>query len=162
LHVENHERDRRQDFLFAIGLCLIVTVVLVLVGAVLSSGRFGGVSGRNRIELISGQGANIISSALLLGAVAALAFLTPERVARARPLVVAALIVGTAIALLAIFSIVDVLTVHVSNPGADSGVSFALLNGTSAADRIGTVLPEVGSLFIVLVALVGGNRLGGP
>jgi hypothetical protein len=161
LPIENREQSRQQDLLFAIGLCLIVTVVLIIVGAIISSGRFGSVSGRNRIELISGQAANIVTSALLLGAIAALAFLGPERVLRARPLVVVALVVGTVIALLAIFSIVDVLTVHVSDANPDNGLTFGLLNGSSTVDRIGAVLPQVGSLFTALVALVGGNRLGG-
>ena len=159
--IESQEQSRQQDLLFAIGLCLIVAVVLIIISAIISSGRFGSISGRNRIELISGQAANLVTAALLLGAIAAFAFLSRERVLRARPLVVVALIVGTVIALLAIFSIVDVLTVHVSDANADNGVTFGLLNGSSTADRIGVVLPQVGSLFIALVALVGGNRLGG-
>jgi hypothetical protein len=161
--IEQHERNRQYDFLQAAALCLVVGVVLVMAGAVFRSGSFDipGLSTRNRIELISGASANLYTAALVLAAVAALSFLPVDRAARMRPLIVITLIVGIAIALLAMFSVVDVLTVHIPSSSSTSTFSIGLSEHTSFADRLGAMLPALGAVFVALVAAVGANRIGG-
>ena len=156
------EQDRRQDFLFSVALCLIAAVVLTIAGAVLRSGTFSGASARVQIEEISEQYANIVTAALVLAAVVALSFLAPARLARARPLVVIAFIVGAVVALLATYSVVDILSLHVPGPNSTDSISIGITPGLSFADRLGTVLPAVGTVLIALVAMVTGNRLGNP
>ncbi|MDQ1434593.1 MAG: hypothetical protein QOF59_1409 [Actinomycetota bacterium] len=161
IEIQKHESQHRQDLLYAVGLCLIVAVVLVIVAAVLraTSQPYSGLSARNQIELVSRAGAGLEVSALLLGAVVALSFLPAERSESARPLVVIALIVGTIVALLATYSVVDVLTVHV--PSANSSDAFTITNTEGAfASRLSGALPQIGSVFVAIVALVGANRFG--
>jgi hypothetical protein len=163
LQIEKSEQDNREDFLFAVALCLTVGVVLLVAGAIISSGRFSGVAAisvRDRVELVAEQAANIVTAVLVLAAVAALWFLRAERVARARPLVVATLIVGTAIALLAVYTVGNILTIHIPGPNSNDTIAIGLSNGGSFNDRLGAVLPAVGTAFISLVAMVGANRLG--
>jgi lysylphosphatidylglycerol synthetase-like protein (DUF2156 family) len=161
--IEQHERNRQYDFLQAAALCLVVGVVLLIVGAIFRSGSFDvpGLSTRNRIELIS-ESANVYTASLILAAVAALSFLPAERAARMRPLVVITLIVGIAIAILAMFSVVDVLTVHIPDSSSSSTFSIGLSQQhASFADRLGGILPALGAVFVALVASVGANRIGG-
>jgi hypothetical protein len=159
--IEHRRQDRHEDLLFAVGLCLIVAVVLVIVGAVLraTSNPFSHFSARNQIEFVSQAGANIPVAALLLGAVVALSFLPAERTVSARPLVVVVLIVGTAIALLATYSVVDVFTIHF--PGVNSADVVTITNAQgSFASRLSSALPQIGSGFIAIVTLVGATRIG--
>jgi hypothetical protein len=160
--IEQHERNRQYDFLQAAALCLVVGVVLVIVGAVFRSNTFDvqGLSTRNRIELVSGGSANVFTASLILAAVAALSFLPVERAVRMRPLIVITLIVGIVIALLAMFSVVDALTVHVSN-SSPTTFSIGLSEHTTFADRLSAMLPALGAVFVALVAAVGANRIGG-
>jgi cytochrome bd-type quinol oxidase subunit 2 len=163
LEMGKSEQDRRDDFLFSVALCLVVGVVLLIVAAIITSGRFSGssaVSARDRIELISEQSANIVTAVLVLAAVAALWFLTTQRGARARPLVIVTLILAAGIALLAIYSVGNLLTIHIPGPGSADTVAIGLSNGESFTDRLGSVLPAAGTAFIALVAMVGANRLG--
>jgi hypothetical protein len=160
--IEQHERNRQYDFLQAAALCLVVGVVLVIVGAVFRSGSFGvpGLSTRNRLELISSGSANVYTASLVLAAVAALSFLPAERATRMRPLVVITLMVGIAIAVLAMFTVVDALTVHVSN-SSPTTLSLGLSDHTTFGDRASALLPALGAVFVALVAAVGANRIGG-
>jgi hypothetical protein len=159
--IEDRRQDRHEDLLFAVGLCLVVAVVLVIVAAVLraTSDPFSQFSARNQIELVSEAAANISIAALVLGAVVALSFLSTERIVSARPLVVVVLIVGTVIALLATYSVVDIFTMHV--PGGNSADVFTVTNAQgSFASRLSSALPQIGSGFIAIVALVGATRIG--
>jgi hypothetical protein len=158
--IEQYQRNRQYDFLQAVALCLVVAVVLLMAGAIFRSGSHGlpGLSTRNRIELISGASANLYTAALVLAAVAALFVLPVERLVRMRPLVVFTMIVGVAIALLAMYTVVDVLTIHV--PSSSPTVTVGLSGDTSFPNRLGAVLPALGAVFVALVAAVGANRLG--
>jgi hypothetical protein len=159
--IEHRRPDRHQDLLFAVGLCLVVAVVLVIVAAVLraTSAPYSQFSARNQIELVSETGANISVAALLLGAVVALSFLPAERMVSTRPLVVVVLIVGTVIALLATYSVVNVFTMHF--PGGNSADAFTVTNGQgSFATRLSSALPQIGAGFIAIVTLVGATRIG--
>jgi hypothetical protein len=160
LETGKSEQDRRDDFLFSVALCLIVAVVLLLLGAVLTSGSFPHISARNWVELISGQSANFGTAALVLAAVAALSFVAPERMTRARPVLGLSFLVATVMALLATYSVVDILTVHVSAASFDTTLPIGFSQGSSVGARIGTVLPQVGTAFIALVAMVSANRVG--
>jgi hypothetical protein len=164
IEIEKTEHDRREDFLFAVALCLIVGVVLLIAAAIITSGRFTGSSGistRDRLVIISAQSANVTTAALVLAAVAALTFLGVDRIARARPLVIITLVVGTAIVLLAAYAVVDVLTVHIPSVNGNDSLAVGLSGGVSFGDRLGGILPSIGAAFIAIVALVGANRLGG-
>jgi len=161
LEMENNDSSTQPDFLYAAALSLIIAIVLIIVGAIIRSGTspFSNLSGRNRIELISEGSANALTAGLLLGAVAALSFLKTDRRARTRPLLVGAFIVSAVIVLLAVYTVVDVLTMHV--PGPDSSdFSIGLSQGSSMSDRLSIVLPQIGTVLIALVALIGTNRLG--
>ena len=148
------------DFLYAAALCLVIATVLTILGAILSSWTFSPISTRDRIELISQQGANVGTAAFLLGAVAALFPLALEHAPRARPILIAALMVGAVIALLALYSIVNIATVHLSTADGGGTFSFGLAQGGSLKARLGTIAPQVGVLLVVLVAMVGANRAG--
>jgi MFS superfamily sulfate permease-like transporter len=162
IEIEKIERDRREDFLFAVALCLIVGAVLLIAAAIIRWVGFDATPfpTRLRIELISEQSANVTTAALVLGAVAALTFLGADRITRARPLVVVTLVVGTAILLLAAYTVVDILTVHIPSADGD-GIATVALNGSGFSQRLGAILPAIGTAFIAIVALVGANRLGG-
>jgi hypothetical protein len=163
IEIQKYEQDRREDFLFAVALCLIVAVVLSIAAAIITSGRFtgGGISTRDRLVLISAQSANIVTAGLVLAAVAALTFLGADRITRARPLVIITLVVGTAIVLLAAYTVVDVLTVHIPSVNGNDSLTVGLSDGASFSDRLGGILPSIGAAFIAIVALVGASRLGG-
>ena len=89
IETQKHEPQHRQDLLYAVGLCVIAAVVLIIVVAVLraTSQPYSGLSARNQIELVSQTGSGVTVSALLLGTVVALSFLSAEHIASARPLV---------------------------------------------------------------------------
>ena len=77
----------------------------------------------------------------------------------ARPLVVVVLIIGTVIALLATYSVVNIFTIHF--PGGNSADVFTVTNAEgSFASRLGNALPQIGSGFIAIVTLVGATRIG--
>ena len=162
IEIEKNEQDRREDFLFAVALCLVVAVVLWVAAAIIRSGRISGnvISTRDRIELVAEQAANVVTAALVLAAVTALAFLRGERAARARPLVVLTLIVAAAVALLATFSVGNILTIHIPGPNSTDTFAIGVSSGASFTDRLGVVLPAVGTAFVALVAMVGANRIG--
>ena len=63
------------------------------------------------------------------------------------------------IVLLALFSVVDILTIHILGPNSQESFSIVLSRG-GFKDRLATLLPEVAAMFIALVAMVGANRLG--
>ena len=63
------------------------------------------------------------------------------------------------IVLLALFSVVDILTIHIPGPNSQESFSIVLSRG-GFKDRLATLLPEVAAMFIALVAMVGANRLG--
>jgi|SRR5712671_2994061 len=159
LPTENDERDFRRDFAFAIALSLVVATVLLILAAVLRATSFSGSSVREQIELVSQGSANVITAGLMLATVAALLQLGSERSARARPILVAALIVSAVIVLLAVFSVVDILTIHIPGPNSQESFSIVLARG-GVKDRLAMLLPEVAAMFIALVAMVGANRLG--
>jgi hypothetical protein len=160
LETGKSDQGRRDDLLFSVALCLVVAVVLVIIGAVLTSGSFSPISARDRLELISGQSANFVTAALVLAAVVALSFVAPERMARARPVLGLSFLVATVIALLATYSVVDILTVHIPSVGSDTSLSIGISHGSSVGTRLGTMLPQAGTAFIALVAMVSANRAG--
>ena len=99
LQTENDEGDFRRDFAFAIAVSLVGATVLLILAAVLRATTFSGSSVREQIELVSQGGANVVTAGLMLATVAALLQLASERSARARPILVATLIVSTVIVL---------------------------------------------------------------
>ena len=159
LQTENDERDFRRDFAFAIAVSLVVATVLLILAAVLRATSYSGSSVREQIELVSQGSANVITAGLTLATVAALLQLGSERSARARPILVAALIVSAVIVLLTLFSVVDILTIHIPGPNSQESFSIVLARG-GVKDRLAMLLPEVAAMFIALVAMVGANRLG--
>ena len=159
LQTANDEGDFRRDFAFAIAVSLVGATVLLILAAVLRATTFSGSSVREQIELVSQGSANVVTAGLMLATVAALLQLASERSARARPILVATLIVSTVIVLLALFSVVDILTIHIPGPNSQESFSIVLSRG-GFKDRLATLLPEVAAMFIALVAMVGANRLG--
>jgi hypothetical protein len=159
LPTETNERDFRQDFAYAIALCLSVATVLLIVSAILRAATYSGTSVREHIELISQGAANVITAGLMLATVAALVPLAPERSPRTRPILIGTLIVSGLIVLLTVFSVVDVVTIHIPGPNSQESVSVVLSRG-GFKDRLATLLPEVAAMLIALVAMVGANRLG--
>jgi hypothetical protein len=158
LPTETNERDFRQDFAYAIALCLSVATVLLIVSAILRAAAYSGTSVREHIELISQGAANVITAGLMLATVAALV-LAPQRSPRTRPILIGTLIVSGLIVLLTVFSVVDVVTIHIPGPNSQESVSVVLSRG-GFKDRLATLLPEVAAMLIALVAMVGANRLG--
>ena len=158
--VGSGERDAREDLLLAVGLCLLAAVVLVFVaGLFFSYSAFSGigVSTRDHLELFSRRSSGFGNAALLLGAVLAFAALPAPRRIRVRPLFVLSFVAGAAIVLLSAFTIVDVLTRHVSQPGDD--VSIGLIRNSFGA-RMSAALPAAASVTIAIVAVVAANRFG--
>jgi cytochrome bd-type quinol oxidase subunit 2 len=158
--IEQDTQELFRDFLFVTAVCLIVAVVLVVMGAVLSSWTFSGIALRDRLELISQQASNVLTAGFILAAVIALFQVTPERAPRYRAVTIAALIVGGIFALLALYSIGDVLTRHVSSNDSQGSLSLGFSQGASLRARLGAVLPQVGALLLELLAMFGANRIG--
>jgi hypothetical protein len=158
--IEQDTQELFPDFLYVTAVCLLVAVVLVVMGAVLSSWTFPGLALRDRVEIISGQASNVLTAAFVLAAVIALFQVSPERAPRFRAVTIAALVVGGIFALLALYSIGDVLTRHVSSNDSQASVSFAFSQGVSLRARLGAVLPQVGALLLELLAVFGANRIG--
>ena len=157
---ENDTRELFDDFLYITAVCLIVAVVLVVLGAILSSWTFSQISLRNRLDLISEQGSNVLTTGFVLAAVIALFRATPRRAPGVRAVTIAALIVAAVLALLALYTIGDVLTRHVSADDAHGSISFGFSSGVSLRARLGTALPQVGALLLALLAAFGANRIG--
>ncbi len=166
LATETGERDARQDFLYAVALCLLAAVALLAVGGVLFAfWAFPGVaiSNRNRLELVSARSASPLNAFLLLALVAATFQLDAARASRARPVLIGAFMLGGAFVLLAAFSVIDYLTVHVATVGVGAGTAPSVSIGLGSAtvgDRLAAVSVPVAVMIITLVAMVGANRLG--
>jgi hypothetical protein len=160
IEIEKNENGRQQDFLLAVALCLVVAVTLLIVAAVLNASTFSNLSARNWLEFVTQSGANVVTAGLVLAAVVALSRLTPEHAARARPILVGALLIGGVIVVLTVFSVFDFLTVHIPSPNSQDTFSLAFTHGDSVSGRLAAMLPSVAAMFIALVALVGANRLG--
>jgi hypothetical protein len=157
---ENDTRELFDDFLYMTALCLIVAVVLFALGVVLSSWTFSHISLRDRLDLISEQSSNVLTTGFVLAAVIALFRVTPERAPRFRAVTIAALIVGAIFALFSLYSIGYVLFRHVSSDDSQGSISFGLSQGASLRARLGSALPHVGALLIALLAAFGANRIG--
>lgn len=164
LATETGERDARQDFLHAVALCLLAAVALLAVGGVLfafSSFPGAAISSRNRLELVSARSASPLNAFLLLALVAATFQLDAARASRARPVLIGAFVLGSAFVLLAAFSVIDYLTVHVATVGVGTAPSVSIgLGSATVGDRLAAVSTPVAVMIITLVAMVGANRLG--
>jgi hypothetical protein len=71
-----------------------------------------------------------------------------------------AFVVGAAFVLLAVYSVVDILTIHIPDPNSTDGFAVGLSQGASMSDRLSVVLPQIGTVLIGLVAMIGANRFG--
>jgi hypothetical protein len=159
--IENRTSEAFHDFLFVTALCLIVAIVLFVLGTVLSSWTFSGASLRDRLELISEQSSNVVTTGFVLAAVICLFQVPPERAPQFRPVVIATLIVGGLFTILSLYAIGDVLTRHISTGDASGSISFGLGQGATLRARLGAALPQAGSLLIAVLATFGANRIGG-
>jgi hypothetical protein len=157
---ENDTQELFHDFLYVTAVCLIAAVVLFVLGAVLSSWTFAHISLRNRVDLISAQTSNVLTTGIVLAAVVALFQVTPERAPRLRAVTIAALIVGVIFALFALYTIGDVLLRHVPADDSQGSISFGFSQGASLRARLGAALPQVAALLLALLAVFGANRIG--
>jgi cytochrome bd-type quinol oxidase subunit 2 len=157
---EKSPQDVSHDFLYLTAVCLVVAVVLYILGAILSSTTFSGISARDRIELISEQSSNVFIAGLVLAAIVALFHVTPERAPQFRAVVIATLFVAGVIAVLAVYTVGDILSRHIPTDGSGSSISFGLSQGGTLRARLGGVLPHVGALLLALLAMFGANRIG--
>jgi uncharacterized membrane protein len=155
---DESSQDVFHDFLYLTALCVVVAVVLFILGAVLASWSYSGTSLRDRLEIISAQGANIFTAGFVLAAVVALFQSNPERAPQFRAVVIATAIVAVVIAVLAVFSVGDILTRHIS--AGDSQGSFPLSQSATVRARLGAALPELGAVLLALLAMFGANRMG--
>jgi hypothetical protein len=159
--IDEHTKESFQSFVYAAAVCAVAAVALHILGAILTSTTFSGISARDRVELISAQVSNVATAGVVLAAVIALFQLTPENGSRFRAVVIATLIVGGVIALFALYSIGDILSRHIPSGDGQGSIGFGLAQGATLRARLGAASPQTGSLLLSLLAMFGANQIGG-
>jgi hypothetical protein len=157
---EKTSQELFHDFLYLTAVVLVAAVALLIAAAVLSGTTFSGIPARDRVELISGQSANLLTAGLVLAAVVALFHVDPERTPLHRFVLIATLVVAGVIAILAVYTIGDVVSRHIPTGDDSSSIGVGLAQGATLKARIAGMLPALGALLIALLAMFGVNRMG--
>ncbi len=152
------DQNQRDDYAHAVATVLVVAAALLVVSGLFYAGSLTGVSARDRFEFVSERSAEVLTSLLLIVAVAVLFFTTRTLTAQARRILVAVILIGALVVLLDAFSILDLLTRHYPSLSDTADITFTETG--SLAARLSGALPMAASMLIALVAMVGANRLG--
>ena len=133
-----------------VALCVLAAALLFLVSAVFRSYEFDSMTPRERLREIANDGLGLLTASFILAAaVAAL------QIERARRKTVNLFILGGAILVAAgaVFSIIDMFTIHVPGPNDQESVSFGL-NGINWNQRLSIIVPAIAALLLAAAAIV--------
>jgi hypothetical protein len=121
-----------------------------LVAGVFRTYEFNGIPARERLREIANNGLGLLTAIFILAAAVA-----GLQIERARRKTVNLFILGGAILVAAgaLFSIIDMFTIHVPGPNDQESVSFGL-NGINWNQRLSIIAPAIAALLLAVAAIV--------
>ncbi len=133
-----------------VALCILGAALLYLVASVFRTYEFNSIPARERLREIANNGLGLLTAIFVLAAAVA-----GLQIERARRKTVNLFILGGAILVAAgaLFSIIDMFTIHVPGPNDQESVSFGL-NGINWNQRLAIITPAIAALLLAAAAIV--------
>jgi hypothetical protein len=139
--------DARQVWMIT-GSLLVIAALAILAAGIFQAAEFSHDSNRDRLQLLIQLGLSLNTAGLLLGA--AIAFRAVG--ARARSLQTAVMIFAVVVAAGAIYTVFNVLTIHIPGVNLNDSASIGISPG-GWKERLSAMLPSVAAGAVAIAAI---------